>query len=318
MSIELGQANGCSSGESCCGGRCKGDRLALTVALIMAGVLGFAAFAKLYHPNPKQLALDYSVGAIQIPIVLWLVIRHRCRWTWATMSVLWAAMAGWSAFKSWHGESCGCFAALWEPPPYSTSALGAVFSVMSLGLSARRGSGAPTLLAAFVLAIGAAGTGWMLSDKATPPRIIDTETLHGGKTAAERLLEAPPMADILEQQKTPGGPAWLIFCFDPTCHICEAMKPTVDFMKETWEQQGDPVLQIREFSIPDIERDLKIESYAWMTPTLFIVNEGRITRLWSGKELEDFTAERLQEIHDKVASGEYLQPAPATAPPAPK
>jgi hypothetical protein len=89
------------------------------------------------------------------------------------------------------------------------------------------------------------------------------------------------------------------------------MKPTMDFMKETWEQQGDPVLQIREFSIPDIERDLKIENYAWTTPTLFIVSEGKITRLWSGKELEDFTPERLQEIHDKVASGEYLQPAPA-------
>ncbi len=292
------------------------DPVALVAALLVAALLGFAAFTKFYAPNPKQLVLDYSTGIVETAVMILLLVLHRRWWMWGFQVVFFGSMFGYAMYKALHGEPCGCFAKFWEPPKYFTAALDGVIVVASLGLMMRRGAPRAAVAGAIVLAILGSGAGWVLAQATTPPKRAETEQKHGGKNAAQRLVESTAMADIRQQEE--GGPAWLVFCYDPTCHICEAMKPLIEFRKDEFAETGDPVLQIRSFSIPDLEKSVGIETYAWETPTLFVFKNGRVTRLWAGKALEGFTPERLQEIYDKVASGEFDQPiapAPGTSNP---
>lgn len=298
-------------GRRCCGGTChaKVDPVALGVALLMAGVLGFAIFAKFSAPNPKELALDYTVGAIQTIVLIGMLAFYRRWWTWSALTVLWAGMAGWSFFKSWHGESCGCFSTLWEPPPYSTGILDSLFVLASAGISVRRGASTGVAVTSVVLAIAAGALGWVAAEEKTPPRRAETAQIHGGKEAKDRLLASDLMADIREQPA--GGPAWLIFAHDPDCHICEGILPFMEFFQAGYEETGDPVMQIRMFSIPDLVADAGIETHAWETPTIFIVHSGNITRTWTGNQVEGWTDKEISEIYDEIASGGYAEPEEA-------
>lgn len=292
---------------------------ALVFALLIAGLLGFTAYAKAFHPNPKPVQVEWtgatipgatfdrSVAAFEAVVLALALLLHRKAWAWALNAVFFSALAGYGAFKSWHGEACGCFAQLFDPPPYSMAAIDIVVVALSLGMASWLGLRKPLVPIALAGALAAGAFGWMFSDATTPPRRAETAQKHEGKTAVQRLIESPAFEDIRAQPE--GGPAWLVFCFDPTCHICEAMKPVVDFHKAGYEEGGDPVMQIREFSVADLEKDQGIETHAWETPTLFLFADGKVTRIWTGTQLEDFPAERIQEIYDKVASGEFVVPA---------
>lgn len=304
--VRLSAAGDCCGGHPSCCRRAARDPLALAVAILMVAVLGFATFAKFYAPNPKELALEYSVGVAESFVILAALVFHRRWWMWSGLAIMWAGLAGWSFFKSWHGEACGCFSTLWEPPPYTTGTLDSVFAVISLGLAARRGAGGRHVLGAAALAILAGLIGWMAADAKTPPRRVEVAQVHGGKEARHRLLESDLMADIREQPE--GGPAWLIFVYDPDCHICEGIKPFMEFLQAGYEETGDPVMQIRMFSIPDLEKETGIETYAWETPTIFIVHSGHITRTWKGKEVEGWTDQEITEIYEQVAAGEHAEP----------
>jgi len=145
--------------------------VSLVFALATAALLAFASFAKFYKPNPKQEMFDYAIGGVQVLILIGLIALHRKWWTWSGMAVLWAGMAGWSFFKSWHGTSCGCFAALYEPPPYATATLDTVLALVSLGLV--MGRAAPkTMVGLTAIALIAAGpAGWGVAAQATPPNL---------------------------------------------------------------------------------------------------------------------------------------------------
>lgn len=291
---------------------------ALVFAILIAGLLGFTAYAKAFHPNPKPVEFawtgaeipgtlfDRSVAAFEVVVLILAIALHRMPWAWALNALFFAALAGYGAFKSWHGEACGCFAKLFDPPPYSMAIIDTVIVVLSLAMASWLGLKRALIPVAIVGVLGAGAFGWAFSDATTPPRRAETAQKYEGKTAVQRLIESPAFEDIRTQPE--GGPAWLVFCYDPTCHICEAMKPLFDFQKETWEQEGGFVLRAREYSIPDLQTEQGIETHAWETPTLFVYADGQVTRTWSGNQLEDFPAERLQEIYDKVLSGEFLVP----------
>ncbi len=312
--IALNQTKSCSGGS--CGCRCKADPVALVVATLMALVLGFAVYAKFVAPDPKLLALEYGVGAAQAVILVGMLAMHRAWWTWSGLTLMWAGLAGYSLFKSWHGESCGCFSTLWEPPPYSTAILNAAFAATSLGLSVRRGSSGGLAIGVLALALVCGAIGWAAGEQTTPPRRAETAEKHEGKDAKTRLFESELMADIREQPE--GGPGWLVFCFDPTCHICEEIKPFMEFKQAGYAETDDQIMQIRMYSIPEVEKQIGIETYAWETPTIFIVRNGKITRSWSGKALEGWTDKEIDETYNKIADGEYDEPEPEPAPDAPK
>jgi hypothetical protein len=286
----------------------------LVPAVLIAALLAFAAFTKFAFPNPKQVGFDYATGAIEVVLVGALLAFHRAWAMWAFCIVFFAGMTGWSAFKSFHGEACGCFAAFWEPPKFFTVALNSVIIAISMGLMARCGGTLPLVTGVLSMALAASGIGWVVSDTMTPPKRAETAEKHGGKIAAQRLLESELLADIAKQPE--GGPAWLIFAFDPTCHICEQLKPFVEFKTSELTETQDPVLQIRSVNIPETEKTTGIEAFAWETPTLFIVQDGKIAKQWTGKALETWDATNLQAIYDELSSGTFV-PDPPKAPGAP-
>ncbi|HBS28048.1 MAG TPA: hypothetical protein DEB06_01035, partial [Phycisphaerales bacterium] len=292
---------------------------ALVLALLIAGLLGFTAYAKGFHPNPKPVTLEWtgqvipgatfdrSIAVFEVVVLVLALALHRKAWAWGLNAVFFAALGGFGAFKSWHGEACGCFAQLFDPPAYSMAAVDGVIVLVSLGMASALGLRGRALPVFAGLALGAGIFGWVFADGVTPPRRAETAQKYEGKTAVDRLIESAAFDDIRTQPD--GGPAWLVFCFDPTCHICEAMKPLVEFQRDSLAETGDPVMQIRQLSIPELEKAHGIETHAWETPTLFIYAGGKVTRLWTGNQLEEFQPERLQEIYDRTASGEFLAPA---------
>lgn len=303
---------------------------ALVVALLVVGLLGFTAYAKSFYPNKGEVMIeglnlsleghvfDRGIAAFELFVAVMLLGLHRFWGAWMLNALLFGALGGYSLFKSWHGESCGCFAKLWSPPPYSMFAVDVVIVLVSMLLSlALR---APKAIIPVTLAgsLVTAAAGWAASDATTPPKRAETALLHAGKLAHARLLESELLRDVREQPE--GGPAWLICAFDPACHICEAMKPLIQFKQDEYTENADPILQIRQFSIPDLVTQVGIEAHAWETPTIFVVSNGAITRLWSGKALEDFTPERLDAIYSTLEAGGYppeeAPPLVAPAPPA--
>lgn len=297
-------------GKVCCGGscRCAGAArgvAALFAAGLMALVLGVSIYAKFAAPNPKQIALDYGVGAAEIVVIAAMLAWRRRWWTWSAMTIFWAGLAGYSFFKSWHGEACGCFAALWEPPAYFSGSLDAVFALVSLGLSVRSGGPGLFVRATLIAAVAAGMIGWQAGDTTTPPKRADVAKEHEGKDAKRRLLDSDLMADLRAQEE--GGPAWLIFCFDPECHICEGIRPFMEFKKQEYAESEDPVMRIRMFSIPELEKSASIEVYAWETPTIFVVRDGKITKSWMGTTVEGWTDKEIGEIWEKLADGEYAE-----------
>jgi len=309
----------CNHESPCCGNKKAAHAVALAFALLVAGLLAVTAYAKAFHPNPKVVAFEWTGASIpgvtfdramagfEVVVLILALLLHRKCLAWALNALFFAALAGYGAFKSWHGEACGCFAQLFDPGPWVMAVVDVVIVALSLGMASWLGLKRPLLGLTLVGVLAAGAFGWAFSDATTPPRRAETAQKYEGKTAVQRLIESPAFEDIRAQPE--GGPAWLVFCYDPTCHICEAMKPLVDFHKAGYEESGDPILQIRELSIPDLEREHGIETHAWETPTLFIYADGQVTRIWSGNQLEDFPAERIQEIYDNVASGEFLAPA---------
>jgi hypothetical protein len=295
---------------------------ALIAALLIAGLLFFTGYAKAAYPNPKDIQVEHldvtiagptfdrAVAGIEAAIAVIIIGLHRKWPAWILSALFFGALAGYSFFKSWHGESCGCFSKMFDPPPYSMFAVDALIVAISLGLTAALRAPRVLLPLSIVGVLVAAGAGWAASDMTTPPRRSEPPPEANNKLAHTRLLESEPMKDIREQPE--GGPAWLVCAFDPTCHICEAMKPLIDFKREELAETNDPILQIREFEVPRMETELGIQQWTWETPTIFVVQDGKITKLWSGKVLEDFTPERFQEVYDTLSAGGY---PPEDAPP---
>lgn len=293
-------------------------RLATTMMLVVVGLLAFTAYAKWFYPSTKTInvegtewviagqTLDRSIAGFEVVVLILAAALHRKWWAWLLNALFFGGLAGYSCFKSWHGESCGCAGELVKFPPYFMFGVDVVIVLISLGVSLALRAPGKAALAALVAAIAAGGAGWVLADRTTPPRRVETAKQYEGKLAHQRLFESQLLEDIRAQPE--GGPAWLIFCYDPTCHICEEMKPVIEFKLQELEETADPVLQVRMLSIPEMEKDerVKIEAFAWETPTLFVVQDGAIVKKWAGNELEKFTPERFQEIYDAAASGAYL------------
>ena len=352
--IESAAGNQTNGGAKCCPGGGRIKMLTLGWALAMSGLLAFAAFAKFSAARPHEEMFDYTVGGVQVVIIVGLLALWRKWWTWAGLAVMWSGMSAWCFYASANGKSCGCFAALIEVPPYTSGVLDGMLALVSLSLAFVRGAPAILVVAtAFGMAV-AAPTGWKVAEQFVDPsmKVQILEGLEGGRRpgpqegtedtqpeatgasnegavddqqvapaeepvassgimppsfpenpgwspARQRWLDSDLLADVREQEF--GGPAWLIFNYDPECHICEEIMPYMDFMGEDWELSSDPVLQIRKFSIPDMVEETGIERYQWPnTPTMFVVRDGEIVAQWYGETVEGWTDAEIQEIYDAL------------------
>lgn len=283
---------------------------ALLVAILACLILQFAAVAKILGPNPKLFALqpgqhprfengvllDYVVAVGELVVTLLLMGFHRRRFVWPLVSMMFAAFAGYALYWTVRGEKCGCFGKLWEPPLGTSLAIDVVMVFLAIlvggALGLRKG------VVALVLALNVAmvGGGYVVAHKLAPPK--RTEVV--GQSGPERLVASDLMKDVREQ--APGGPRWYVFVYDPSCHICEQMKPMVEMFEQQYAA-GDPNLRVRQFSVPDLKSQLGIEDFEWIpTPTALLIKDGGIVRIWRGEAApipdQDFAMQAATGAHD--------------------
>lgn len=280
---------GCCGDPGCgCKARSGSDPLALTVALLIVAVLGFAAYAKFTGPNPHEkipgtdVLLDHAVAAVEVLVIVGLLALHRLKAAWLVVAVMFAGFAGYAGFYTILGRSCGCFGNLWKPPLGVTLAIDAVFALAALGLARRRGASARLLIPTAIIGVLACAGGYLYAD--SKPRQETIAAKYENKDGPQRLLESELLADV--RALPAGSPAYYLFVFDPDCHVCEEMMPRVDWEAGEYESTADPVLQVRKFSVNDLESQHGIERWAFApTPFVVVVRDGQVLRglPWQGR-----------------------------------
>lgn len=287
--LPIKQTGCCSTGGCACQPRQGFDAVAFTAALLISGVLGFAALAKFTGPNPNEkildtgILLDYAVAGVEVIVILGLLALHRVKYTWLITAIMFAGFAGYAGFYALVlKRSCGCFGKLWTPPLGVTLAIDIAFVFLSLAMAKRRGATLGLILPTLAVAGLACFAGYKYADN--KPRAETVAVKHANKDAPQRLLESALLADLRDLPA--GAPAYYLFLYDPDCHVCEEMKPIVEMDSGNLESSADPDLQVRMYSIPELETQLGIERWAWMgTPSVVVIKDGQILRnlSWNGK-----------------------------------
>ncbi|MGP1346197.1 MAG: thioredoxin family protein [Phycisphaerales bacterium] len=101
-------------------------------------------------------------------------------------------------------------------------------------------------------------------------------------TNAARTLVA---SNLLTEEREDGlGTAYYIFIHDPNCSVCERLKPMVYDEMARFEEEGNPFIRVREFTVPDLTEKLRIDHWAWTTtPTVILIRDGEILFEESGE-----------------------------------
>jgi hypothetical protein len=280
--LPIKKAGCCSTGGCACQSRKGFDAVAFTAALLISGVLGFAALAKFTGPNPNEkipgtdFLLDYAVAGVEVIVILGLLALHRVKYVWLLTAIMFAG------FYTALGRSCGCFGKLWTPPLGVTLAIDIAFVFLSLAMAKRRGAKLGLILPTLAIAGLACFAGYKYADN--KPRAETTQVQYENKDAPQRLLESALLADLRDMPA--GAPAYYIFLYDPDCHVCEEMKPIVEMDAGNLDSSADADLQVRMYSIPELETQLGIERWAWMgTPSVVVIKDGQVLRnlAWNDK-----------------------------------
>lgn len=287
--LPIKQSGCCSTGGCACAPRKGFDAVAFTAALLVSGVLGFAALAKFTGPNPNEkildtgILLDYAVAGVEVIVILGLLALHRVKYAWLITAIMFAGFAGYAGFYALVlKRSCGCFGKLWTPPLGVTLAIDIAFVFLSLAMAKRRGAKLGIIFATLGIAGLASFAGYKYAD--SKPRQETVAAKYENKDGPQRLLESSLLADLRDLPA--GSPAYYIFVFDPDCHVCEGMKPIIEFQTADLEANADPDLQVRQYSVPDLEAQVGIERWAFSpTPFVIVVKDGQVLRTlsWNGK-----------------------------------
>lgn len=178
---------------------------ALGAAIVVAALLLFAAYAKLFTVPPETLSLfDYAQGAFEAMAALALLALHRRRWMWVLVALLFAGFSGVTAHRLINGyASCGCFGAFTVPPAVTLTAdvvIALAAGGLALGMSARR---APVgaLLALPGLALFAAG--WVYSEMQPSPddySATEAQREAGRALAVERARARAGERELTEEE----------------------------------------------------------------------------------------------------------------------
>lgn len=286
---------------ACSGGRF--DAIAFAAACAVAVVLGFAAFAKLYSPDPNRLffgtqfKLDVVVAIAEIPVVAYILIRHRCKYAWALMAILFAGFAGYSTYWSLsQGQPCGCFGVLWEPPRGFTVVLDSLLALISLGMIYRRGGRLPLLGAAVFASVVGGFVGYHQAYRFSPEK---AQKEAGGLTAPERLLAC----SLLDDARSGGefGYATLVFIHTKGCSTCAAYLDTMRFHEVVLAENDDLFLRVVTIDKDDALAGCGIEHWAWDgSPVAFLVQGGTVAKQWVNDELPFDIAEQL---YNEISGG---------------
>jgi hypothetical protein len=114
--------------------------LSLGLAIAVAGLLGFAAFAKATTKPPAtgDVMGWAQIGAETLAAILILALHRKC-WAWGIVAIIFAAFSGFTMHRLFGGaRSCGCFGKFTVAPPITISIDAAVVA-MSLGMACALG-----------------------------------------------------------------------------------------------------------------------------------------------------------------------------------
>lgn len=293
-------------------------------ALGVAGLLAFGAVMKGFTQTPVAGDwVGWGQIAGETVLALGLLALHRRWWMWGVIAFVFAGFAGFTMERLFGGAaSCGCFGSLTIPPRVTLGIDAGVFVVSAL-LMRGMGAGAGAMTGIGALAIPAAIAGGVYAMSLPSPKDFrlsaemeqamreGAETVAGGESAPDvaafdplsmRATEAmrlvPRVAGkmgamsagwMTELGEATGAvaraePAWLVFVYDPECHVCQQFLPSMRSYAAESKERGDAYLRVILIEKKDLEA-YGIEDWAWpASPTTALLWRGRIVQEWGGEE----------------------------------
>ncbi len=248
---------------------------ALLAAILVALILGTASYGKLGTGEPA--AFDYVVAIGQVVIALLVLALHSRAVTWLGVTLLFSAYLGYASQRWLGGVACGCFGELsvlgvdltkpWVS--FGLDVFGIVLGAAMLWRLRRSGSE----FFGWVATAGAvlAGVGMAFGSATSPPPPSEFVEKSGGLTPIQQLLALPEMSET----RRPDGPAWLLYLYDPTCHICQEHLPYYEGYEPA--NPSDPILLVKTVAMTDLETrpEDPIPIWAWENvPTTVLMRGG--------------------------------------------
>lgn len=297
------------------------DVVGLGAAVVTCAVLGFAAFAKLYEPNPKNVIFgdfleDYVVAGFEIVVILGLLALHARKVVWMLTAALFAGFAGYSGYWNFsRGEPCGCFGQLWEPPQGVSVAIDLVLLLLALGMAWRFGArktGLAGTLVACVLAVGAgAYYAYSKSPESFEGEVVVEETPEGERVAreltpAETLWRCELMSDSRQAHENGELLATFVFVYEVGCSTCEMYKPDMEYHQLMLEENDDLFLNVVMVSTDEAEAQCGIPLHAWEpAPIVFAFREGEFVEDRFRYSGEETPFDIVQRVYEWVAGSPY-------------
>ncbi len=277
------------------------------VWILLAGWLGFGAYAKFISPNPHERMFDLTQAVLEIAVIVAVLLAHRWRVAWMCVSMMFAGFAGWGMYAYLNSVSCGCFGKLWTPPAWVSTVVALVFVGLGIAMALNRAAKRDMLVVTAVGALVAGAAGYFAYDlkktgedlrEARSELTQNSETIAMLKAAIESgesgaaasvdpcLLkyDDSPIGRVMKLESNrdlcrlgPADPAWVIIIHDEHCHVCENAKYSWDPMMDEMAEIGDLVMQVRQFEINELEAETGIEAWNWdETPNFFVIRNGEI------------------------------------------
>lgn len=284
---------------------------AFVCAALVAGVLVTAAIGK--ATSTKLAGPDLALVIGEALVALAALVFHNRRLLWVGVALLFGAFAGYSGQRLYSGHDCGCFGdsawakTFFQPRVTLAIDLFAVAMALALAGSARlRGVVAPfSVLLSSVAAAAGVGLSYaaLHSPEAykAPDHVVKTTTT-GSAGPVATLMALPMMEDI--RSATLRDPAWLVYIYNPECHICQEHLPAFnDYMDR---HAADAVMRVRVVSMADAESQHEIPMWAWeQVPTTVLFR--------AGAEITSFGRENVPDP-ETVRSGLVESPGGDGAP----
>lgn len=284
---------------------------ALLVALVICAVLGIAAYSKIVDPSKakfitiggNELRYERFIGIFEVLVILALLAGHRLRLAWLGVLAMFGLFSGYAGYYFATGNSCGCFgtaldgtALEWMTIKGVSVAFDVVFVVAALALLGWRGFGAKMIQGlvglALILSVAGAGLGWLeytnspgggAKPPPPPPNGNQVQSLPPGLQVnhqAAALLRQDAYASLIASSAANPDKMWYVFVYDPDCSECMEMKPVVDLLKEQYEAEENPYMEVVSVTKQEAQDAYGIDFWTWESgATIIIVQGGDILRV---------------------------------------
>ncbi|MCA9294233.1 MAG: hypothetical protein KDA20_10505, partial [Phycisphaerales bacterium] len=246
--------------------------------------------------------VDTIAAPFEFAVVIAILLGFRMRLCWACVATMFGGFAGYSLSYYLAKESCGCFGSLLVNTPFEfltikgvSTIIDVAFVLMALGLLAWRGCMRwPAAALILALLAGTGGFFYANHDRAKAMQFIedqktpepDPATGVVAKDAPTQLYESALLADVRAQP--PGGPAWYIFVYDPTCSECMELHPYFEMDQQRLEDTDDPFLRVRMFTKQDLDTQGIVKFWDWPTgASMLLIRDGVLTNVYSHDHSDD-------------------------------